>query len=234
MGRLFWLVMALIGGGLILLIANHESGRVFGLPTETFGSALYLGVWGLVIAVFIIASGFNTGAFVRNLAVWTLILLVLVAGYQYRYELQDVANRLTAGLVPASPISAITEEGATLVQLDKQASGHFEVRGEVNGVSVRFLIDTGATSTVLTAQDARRAGIDLESLSFSIPVTTANGVTRAARTAVEEIRIGEIVRSNVPVLVAAPDRLTVSLLGMNVIGTLSGFDVRGDRMILRD
>src|SRR5690606_28253384 len=124
---------------------------------------------------------------------WILAILVLIAGYQYRYELQDVANRLSAGLIPGSPMTLSTREGVA-VMLEKRASGHFEVHAEVNGAPVGFLIDTGATSTVLTFEDARRAGIDPPSLTFSVPVLTANGNTLAARAGTEEIRIGNIAR----------------------------------------
>ncbi len=63
---------------------------------------------------------------------------------------------------------------------------------------------------------------------------TANGEARAARVVADEIRIGDIVRNRVPVMVAERGRLDRSLLGMNFIGTLSGFDMRGERLILRD
>lgn len=67
-----------------------------------------------------------------------------------------------------------------------------------------------------------------------MPVATANGNTRAAAVRVSELSVGGIVRRDVTVLVAAPGTLPQSLLGMNFIGSLSGFDVRGDRMTLRD
>ena len=95
-------------------------------------------------------------------------------------------------------------------------------------------MDTGASSTVLTAEDARAVGIDPASLHYTVPVATANGTTNTSAVRTDEIAVGGIVRKNLPVLVAAPGSLSQSLLGMNFIGTLSGFDVRGDRMILRD
>ncbi len=95
-------------------------------------------------------------------------------------------------------------------------------------------MDTGATTSVLTAADASRAGYDPRDLSFTIPVSTANGVANAARVVADEIVIGSISRKRLPLLVAEAGRLDQSLLGMNFIGSLSGFDVRGDRLILRD
>jgi aspartyl protease family protein len=159
---------------------------------------------------------------------------VLVAGYQYRYELQDVASRVTAGLVPGSPLSITDSEGRTTVTLDKLPSGHFGAHITVDGTQITAMVDTGASATVLTSADARLAGFDPDELNFSIPVSTANGVAQAARVTAREISVGAITRRNLPVLVAADGTLSESLLGMNFIGTLSGFDVRGDRMILRD
>ncbi|MEX0344383.1 MAG: TIGR02281 family clan AA aspartic protease [Rhizobiaceae bacterium] len=233
MQRFFWIIMAALGAGLILLVVNHDSGTTLGLQNEAFAETLYMGVWGIVLGAALLGSRIPFGDAARSLAIWLAIALVLMAGYQYRYELQDIASRVTAGLIPGSPMS-ISDGDGIAVMLDKRSSGHFEVRGEVDGRQIDFLIDTGATTTVLTAADASRVGIDVSSLSYSVPVSTANGVARAARASADEIRIGEISRSRIPLLIAEPGRLGQSLLGMNFLETLSGFDVRGDRLILRD
>jgi aspartyl protease family protein len=170
----------------------------------------------------------------RNLGAWAAIVLALIAGYQYRYELQDVASRVTAGLVPGSPLALGIEDGHATVTLDKADNGHFEARILVNGNPVRAVVDTGATSTVLTSEDAQAAGFNPAALNYTIPVSTANGMARAAAVKTDAVAIGGIVRKDMSVMVAAPGMLSQSLLGMNFIGSLSGFDVRGDRMILRD
>jgi aspartyl protease family protein len=125
-------------------------------------------------------------------------------------------------------------DGRAMVALDKMSNGHFEVRATFDGKPVQLMVDTGASSTVLTASDAARIGFDPASLTYSVPVMTANGAAQAARVTVGEIAIGGITRRNVPVLVANGNGLGQSLLGMNFIGTLSGFDIRGDRLVLRD
>lgn len=233
MSRLLWIVLALIGGGILLLVLNHDAGTSLGIRNDAFAHTLYLGVWALVLGAAIAGSRIPFGQMARNIAIWLVLLLVLVAVYQYRYELQDVANRITAGLVPGSPISRVSDDGI-MVMIDKGASGHFEIRGQVDDTPVGFLVDTGATVTVLTDTDARRIGLDPATLNFNVVVMTANGNARAARAVAEEIRIGSITRRRVPVLVTEPGRLGQSLLGMNFLGTLAGFDMRGDRLILRD
>lgn len=231
--RLFWVVIAVLAAGVGLLVASQDSGTVFGIDSNAFGSALYLGLWAAVLVVALFGSRTRFRDAARDLAYWLLILLVLMTGYQYRYELQDVASRLTAGLVPGSPMTISGSQRAAAM-LEKAPNGHFEVRMQVNGKTVTALVDTGATATVLTAEDAGRAGIDTDRLTYAIPVMTANGRALAARAEIDTLRIGPIERSSVPVLVAQHGQLEVSLLGMQFLSSLSGFEMRGDRLILTD
>ncbi|TGQ47804.1 MULTISPECIES: TIGR02281 family clan AA aspartic protease [unclassified Mesorhizobium] len=234
MNRLFWLTMVVIGAGLLLLMLNDSAGSTFGVENYDFSRLVWLGAFAMLIGAGLLRSGRPLGAMARNLGLWVAIVLALIAGYQYRYELQDFASRVTAGLVPGSPLALGVEDGHATVTLDKADNGHFEARITVNGAPVRTVVDTGATSTVLTAEDALAAGFNSAALNFTIPVSTANGMTRAAAVKTNQVAIGGIVRKDMPIMIAAPGTLGQSLLGMNFIGSLSGFDVRGDRMVLRD
>lgn len=231
--RLLWIVLAAAGATLLVFLLARGGG-IWSPGSDRAVRSFALGAWGLVVAAGLIGSGMRLSVFARNLALWLAAMVVLVAVYQYRYELQDVASRISAGLVPGSPISLTDADGRATVQLGRSPSGHFEARATLNGASVRFLIDTGATMTVLSADDAASAGYDLSALAFNIPVLTANGQTSAASVRAASLQLGRITREHLQVLVAAPGQLEQSLLGMNFIGSLSGFDMRGDRMILRD
>jgi aspartyl protease family protein len=232
--RFWWIIAALMGGGLIVLLFGGNDGQTFGIPSDSVGRGLYLAVLGAVIASGILGSGLPIGQVARTLAIWLVIIVALVAGYQFRYELQDIGSRLTAGLIPGSPISLTDSDGRKSVILEKYDDGHFEARGEVNGRPVRFVVDTGATTTVLTSADAATAGYDVSTLAFNIPISTANGTARAARITAEELRIGAIFRNRQVLLVASPGQLGQSLLGMSFLSSLSGYNVRGDRMVLID
>ncbi len=234
MARSLWIGIAVVGGGLLLYLLVSNGSASLTETGDEVSRALYLGLWGAVLAAGILGSGLRLSYVARSLALWLVVILALVASYQYRYELQDVASRISAGLIPGSPLSITDSEGRQQVVLEKLANGHFGGRISVNGVGVDAIVDTGATTTVLTAADARRAGFDTADLSYTVPVATANGMARAAQVRVDALGVGRIVRNNVPVLVAEGQALGQSLLGMNFIGTLAGFDVRGDRMILRD
>ncbi|MDP3899335.1 MAG: TIGR02281 family clan AA aspartic protease [Mesorhizobium sp.] len=234
MSRIYWIVAIVMAGGLVLLLASGDSGRTLGIDSDAFARTLYLGIFGGVVAAGILGSGVRLGEIGRNLAIFLALILILVGGYQYRYELQDVASRLTAGLVPGSPISMTASDGRVSVLIEKRPNGHFETRATINGRPVDVLVDTGATTTVLSASDATAAGFDVSTLAFNVPISTANGTTRAARIVADEIGIGQIFRNRQTVLVASPGQLGQSLLGMSFLSTLSGYDVRGDRMVLID
>jgi aspartyl protease family protein len=232
--RIFWVLMVILGGALVLLLVNNDAGTTFGMANDDFAQAAKLGAIAVLIAAGLVGRRIPMGEFTRNVALWLLAALVLVAGYQYRYELQDVASRVTAGLVPSSPVASFDTEGRATVMLDRALRGHFETTVRIDGKPVDVMIDTGASATVLTSADARHVGIDVDALSFTVPVSTANGTAQAARAVAGEITIGDITRHNVPMLVAQQGALGQSLLGMNFIGTLSGFDMRGGRLTLRD
>lgn len=226
--------MAVIGIALALLIFNSTGGKTLGMANDDFGQLVWLAVFAAVVGAGLLRTGRPVGTLARQFGAWAVIILALIAGYQYRYELQDFASRVSAGLIPGSPLALGEADGRATVTLDKSLNGHFEARLLVNGFAIRAVVDTGASSTVLSADDAKAVGLDPGRLKYTVPVTTANGATNAAGARVEELAIGAIVRKDMPVLVAAPGTLERSLLGMNFIGTLSGFDARGDRMILRD
>ncbi|MEW9808288.1 TIGR02281 family clan AA aspartic protease [Mesorhizobium sp. ZMM04-5] len=232
--RILWIGIAILAIGLVVLLLSDPHGEVLGLSTDRFGNLVYLVALGAVVGSGVLFSGQRFGQTVRTLAIWMLIVLALMTGYEYRYELQDVASRVSGGLIPGSPLSAQDGDGRAIVTLQKGMNGHFDAEVEINGRPIRAVIDTGATSTVLSRADAERVGFDPATLHFNIPVSTANGVTTAARVVADDVAVGGIVRRRLPLLVAEAGRLDQSLLGMNFIGTLSGFDVRGDRLVLRD
>lgn len=231
-GRGLWIVIGLIGLAALVLILNHDSGTVFGLRGDDFASLVFYGLWGTVIAAAIIPRSGGLGTAARNAAIWLLVILVLVAGYVYRFDLQDFGSRMTAGLIPGSPVSGQSADGRDQVILIRSPNGHFEAEGFVNGAPVRFLVDTGASVVVLTGRDAEAAGIDISALSYSAPVNTANGQTRAAPIRLGSVEIGAIGRDRVEAMVAQPGALDQSLLGMSFLGKLWSFEIRGDRLIL--
>jgi aspartyl protease family protein len=104
---------------------------------------------------------------------------------------------------------------------------------EVNGARIPMVLDTGASSVVLTQEAAKAAGLPLEVLTYTVNVDTANGRTRAAPVTLDRLTVGAIVERAVPALIAQPGQLRTNLLGMSFLNRLESWQVRGDRLILR-
>ncbi|AQS41788.1 MAG: Clan AA aspartic protease [Candidatus Tokpelaia hoelldobleri] len=231
--RYFWVFLVIVVTIVAGFIASqyHSSALLDGDRTADI---VYLGVFGLLVASLLTHRGIKLSHMVRSALVWVIVFLVLMIGYNIRYELQDIGAKITAGLIPASPLSAFDDEGRATVTLRQMESGHFAADAEVNGTTVHFLIDTGASRIVLTERDARRIGIDTVKLHYNYPVSTANGRTHHARIALDSIRLGTIRRESLYAYVTRDGELDISLLGMDFLNRLSGYSVRGDRFILLD
>lgn len=122
-----------------------------------------------------------------------------------------------------------TERGSELV---RAGDGLFYVTGIVNGAPVRFLVDTGASTIVLTAEDAARAGFKPGQDHFADSADTANGRTQMARVTIDDLAVGQV-RSRQISAAVVRDGLGVSLLGQNWLSQLASLTISGDRMILR-
>ncbi|MEZ5870426.1 MAG: TIGR02281 family clan AA aspartic protease [Nitratireductor sp.] len=204
------------------------------MKSGQFAGLVYLGVWGTLVGAAILPGRGQFREFARNAVIWVAIILALMTGYVYRYELQDVASRMTAGLIPGSPLSATNSQGRQTSTLYAGADGHFVANAEVEGKKLTFLVDTGASAVVLSHDDAQALGIDTARLAYTSPVATANGMTTAARIRLGNITIGGISRNDVPAMVAQQGAMDGSLLGMTFLSTLSSFEFRGDRLILTE
>ena len=113
-----------------------------------------------------------------------------------------------------------------------RTNGPFFTQGRVNSGSVRFLVDTGASTVALTLEDARKSGVKINTLVYNIPVDTANGRVMAANTMLKEVRIGGVRVTNVRALVIS-EGLHISLLGMTFLGELQKVEVMPNQLILR-
>jgi len=119
------------------------------------------------------------------------------------------------------------------VEVTRGMRGDFAVSVRINGAKLPMVLDTGATSVVLTHEAAKAAGLPLEFLNYSVNVDTANGRTRAAPVTLDKLAVGGLTEREVPALVAQPGALHNNLLGMSFLNRLESWEVRGDRLKLR-
>ncbi len=119
------------------------------------------------------------------------------------------------------------------VVLNANTYGHFQAVAEIAGQQVEFMTDTGATYVALSYETAQKLGLT-QNLRFNGRSTTANGVARVASLEIDQIRIGEIAVKGVQAVVAEPGRMTQNLLGMSFIRQLSGFELNGSTLTMRE
>ncbi|EXI86409.1 MAG: clan AA aspartic protease [Candidatus Accumulibacter regalis] len=127
-------------------------------------------------------------------------------------------------------VSSSSQQGGGRVVLTADGNGHFLTTGNINGSTVRFLVDTGATMISLGASDARRIGID-PSKGQPAVVNTANGQARVSRVQLDSVRVGEIVLHGIDALVHQQD-MPVVLLGMTFLNRME-MQRDGQTMTLR-
>jgi aspartyl protease family protein len=181
----------------------------------------YLALLGIAIAAGLFhAYRARLGTALQHAAIWLLIILGLVLAYGFK-------DRLVSELMPGA--AAPAGEGA--IALRRAADGHFYARAEVNGAPIRFLVDTGASSVVLTREDASRAGLDPGRLSYTRPASTANGTVMGAPVTLDRVELGGVAHRDVRALVNGSE-MRGSLLGMSYLDRFRRFSVEGDTLIL--
>jgi aspartyl protease family protein len=227
--RLLWILLLLLGIGLLALVLRHDQGTIAGFETGDFASLVYkvallIFIGGAVLALFRdrIAEAFQAAAF------WVVIGLLLAVGYTYRHDLRDIGDRVLSELMPGRAASR-----GGIVEIARGNRGEFQVTAEINGARVATVYDTGASAVVLTQEAAKAAGLPLDFLNYSVAVETANGRARAAPVTLDRIKVGGIEERAVPALIAQPGQLRTSLLGMSFLNRLKSSEVRGDRLMLR-
>ena len=124
---------------------------------------------------------------------------------------------------PAKPLSELV--------LQAGPHGHFMVDAVVNGKTVSFLVDTGASAIYLTPDDAVRLGWTPQRLTFSERYYSAGGELRAAPVTLRSLRIGALELFDLPASVGEQPS-AVSLLGITFLKRLDSYQVRGDTLIL--
>jgi aspartyl protease family protein len=227
--RLLWALLLGLGVALLALIIRHDDGTIGGLATHDFAAlavkvALVVFVGSFVLAMF----RYRFTAALEAAFFWVVIALCLAAGYSYRAELREIGDRILSELVPGR-----AAQHGTSVEIVRGRSGDFQISMRVNDAFVPMILDTGASAVVLTQEAAKAAGLPLEILNYNVGLETANGRTRAASVVLDRLAVGSIVERGVPALIAQPGQLKTSLLGMSFLNRLQGWEVRGDRLMMR-
>lgn len=224
--RLLIFVGILAALGLIVLFM---SSAFPGAARDSYdiGRAAYLVALAAMLASGFIASRRVTASqALTNIALWLGVFVVI--GGAYLLKESDTFKRFEAELIPGMAI----ETGAHELTINADENGNFDVFGKVNGVTVRFTVDTGASDIVLSPDDAKRAGFDPANLAYGGKYETANGIGHGAFVTLDSLNVGPIAFVSVPASVnGAP--MHGSLLGMTFLKRLKSFEFSKDKLVLR-
>lgn len=196
------------------------------LPDLSAHGTLYLGILAGLVALMIAARVPLLGRLLS--IVFTLGLLgalALLIGQHVRFD--PAFGRVAQ----AFHLNGDQRVVGKTMRVAMARDGHFWVEARIDGIRRRMLVDSGATMTALSTDTAAEAGIDAVSTAFPMIVRTANGTVAARTGMVRELRIGNVVARDVPVVVS-PAFGDMDVLGMNLLTRLRSWRVEGRTLIL--
>ncbi|WP_417257405.1 retropepsin-like aspartic protease family protein [Celeribacter sp.] len=190
------------------------------MTSDDSARVLYLSLLlGAVGFYYLIANRKRMGQMVRHAVLWALIFIGIIAAVGLW---TDVKPRLSPAQI---------NHGNGVVEIPRDRSGHYVVTASVNGAPIEFLVDTGASNVVLSAEDAARVGINVDDLAFVGQAQTANGTVRTAPVRIDTLELGGIQDDRVKAYVTDGE-LFGSLLGMEYLQRFEKIEISRDRLIL--
>lgn len=139
------------------------------------------------------------------------VKVIAVGASQAEVEIQGVRQTLRMGEGPVGLEDDVAGRGDGRIVLQAVSNGHFMTLGQINGHSVRFLVDTGASYVALGAAEAERLGINLRAAQAGV-MGTANGTTQGWRVKLNSVRVGSVTVHEVDAVVL-PATIPYALLG---------------------
>ena len=112
--------------------------------------------------------------------------------------------------------------------------GHFVTMAEIDHTALKVLVDTGASFVALYYENAEEAGLAPRTLTFDLPINTANGQVEAARVVLKRVMIGNVLVRDVEGIVLPKGAFDGTLLGMSFLNKLSRFRIEDGTLYLDD
>ena len=188
---------------------------------DDFGRLAYLILLGSVIVFWFFVQHRQTlGKTLQQALIWGLLFLGVIAAAGLWSDIRQ-SVRPTQSVISA----------AGRIELPRAPDGHYYLTAQVNGATVRFLVDTGATGIFLSRDAAARAGFDTDDLAFTGSAMTANGPVRTAPVRLDSISVGGIEDRGLRAFVNEGE-MRESLLGMTYLQRFSSVEIRQGALIL--
>lgn len=147
-------------------------------------------------------------------------------------DTQGYAVDASGRAIEKAPDQGRVGNGFASNTIQRSPDGHFYLDAMVNGASVHFLIDTGASTVALTKRDAQAAGVQFASGEFNTVGQGAGGAVAMKSVTLDRVAAGALEAHNVDAVVIDSD-LSVSLLGQSWLRQVGTVSIEGDTMTLR-
>ncbi len=189
-------------------------------------------IWGVVCVVLLISSlaarRLPLGYVAKAAFAWIAIFAALFAIFSFRFEFISIWERVKADISGTSGQSISGDE----IAIRRQDDGHYWLQVDVNGKPVRFMIDSGATTTAVNADTARETSIEVDANGYPVILDTANGRVTAKRGVIQLLKIDalEIPQHKVVVSESFGD---TNVLGMNFLDSMQSWKVEANVMTLK-
>jgi aspartyl protease family protein len=165
----------------------------------------------------------------RQIVILAAALLALGV-FAVRFVDQNSRAHVASSAVSAAPSPPVSNNSRSVV-LTKGNGGHFWTEARVDGRRIEFVVDTGAGAIALRESDAARLGIHPTPRDYSVKISTANGMSRAAPVQLRMVEIGNVIVRDVQALVHSDQGLGVNLLGMTFLAKVRWTHDRGKLII---
>ena len=189
-------------------------------------------IWGVVCILLLVSSlaarRLPLGYVAKAGLAWVAIFAALFAIFSFRYEFITIWDRVKAD-VSGTAGQSISDEA---IILRRQDDGHYWLVVDVNDKPVRFMIDTGATTTAINANTANSVGVEVDANGYPIILSTANGRVAAKRGVVKSLSVGPHSIDNLQVVVSENFGDT-NVLGMNFLDSMKSWKVEANMMELQ-
>ncbi len=156
------------------------------------------------------------------------VKLLSASGDQAVMEIAGKRANLRVGDAPVSQGGGAGGASGNKIVLPVGSGGHFMANGSINGRTIQFMVDTGATSVAIGINDAQRMGIDYQK-GQPVRMATANGVAQGWRVKLNSVRVGDVEIFDVDAVVGP--NMPFALLGNSFLGRFT-MNRNTDTMVL--
>src|ERR1700682_6364973 len=166
-----------------------------------------------------------------------MILAAFIAGLGT--IMAQVAEKMTATPAYANtasrnvaPAETPAQDSIRSISLPRDARGHFQTEGRIDGQRIGFMVDTGASVVALNETSAAKFGLRPSRSDYNATVTTANGTIKGARTRLALVDIGGLMGGDVEGMGLPGEGVSENLLGLSFLSKLKGFEYANGTMVL--